>query len=120
MKAESTHHNLYAWQEAMKLVEMLYRDTKAFPNEEMFGLTAQIRRSAVSIPSNIAEGAARNSAGELRQFLGIACGSLAELETQLEASKRLGYLPLSSHAPDQLRRVGRLLIALRRSVKQEP
>jgi four helix bundle protein len=57
MEAKSTHHQLLAWQEAMKLVEFAYRDTKPFPKEEIFGLTAQIRRSAVSVPSNIAEGA---------------------------------------------------------------
>src|SRR5688572_32323174 len=87
-----THRDLAAWQEAMKLVEIVYRDTTSFPKEETYCLTMQIKKSAISIPSNIAEGAARNTSGELLQFLGIACGSLAELETQLELSVRLGYL----------------------------
>ena len=117
MADRSTHRDLHAWQEAMRLAEMLYRDSQAFPREEMFGLTAQMRRAAVSIPSNIAEGAARNSPGELCQFLGIACGSLAELETQVELSVRLGYLSSQCDTVVQLNRVGQLLVALRRSVK---
>ncbi|MGE5522818.1 MAG: four helix bundle protein [Rhodospirillaceae bacterium] len=117
MISASTHRELRAWQESMKLVEMLYRDTTGFPKVELFGLTTQMRRAAVSIPSNIAEGSARNSPGELGHFLGIACGSLAELETQIEISKRLGFLPAASDIFSQLSRVGQLLIALRRSVK---
>lgn len=117
MSGASTHRGLHAWQESMRLVEMLYRDTNRFPKEELFGLTTQIRRAAVSIPSNIAEGSARNSPGELGQFLGIACGSLAELETQTELSKRLGYLSAGSAVFPQLNRVGQLLVALRRSMK---
>src|SRR5262245_56156285 len=67
-------------------------ETARFPHEEMYGLKAQIRRAAVSVPSNIAEGAARGTSGELVQFLGFACGSLAELETQLELAVRLCYM----------------------------
>lgn len=117
MDAKSTHHQLLAWQEAMKLVELAYRDTKAFPKQEVFGLTAQIRRSAISVPSNIAEGAARNSCKELTQFLGIACGSLAEMQTQVELSARLGFLERNSELFSQLDRVGQLLTALRRSTR---
>ena len=80
----ATHRDLAAWQEAMRLVETVYRESADFPKQETFGLTSQIRRAAISIPSNLAEGAARNSPREWLQFLGIACGSLAELETQLE------------------------------------
>ena len=79
MTTQTTHYDLVAWQEAMKLVEAVYRDTEGFPNKEMFGLTAQIRRAAIFIPSNLAEGSARNSRKELVQFVGIACGSLAVL-----------------------------------------
>jgi four helix bundle protein len=86
----SNHKDLVAWREAMSLVEAVYRDTENFPRDETFGLRAQVRRAAVSVPSNIAEGSGRNSPGELRQFVGIASGSLAELETQLELSVRLG------------------------------
>lgn len=118
MDTPGTHRNLLAWREAMTLVEVVYRDTASLPQEEMFGLKAQIRRAAVSIPSNIAEGAGRNSPGELVQFLGIACGSLAELETQLELAIRLGYLKPDVGSLGQSGRVGMLLRTLRRSRKR--
>lgn len=86
-----SHHQLDAWKESMKLVKMIYHVTAGFPKEELYGLTSQMRRAAVSIPSNIAEGAARNSNRELLQFLIIARGSLSELETQLLIAKDLGY-----------------------------
>src|SRR5687768_16652515 len=101
MRAAFTHLDLLAWREAMTLVELVYRATADFPKAEMFGLTAQLRRAAVSVPSNIAEGAARNSSGEFAQFLGIACGSLAEVETQLELALRLGLLHATSDALNQ-------------------
>ena len=101
----------------MALVEVVYRDTANLPQEEMFGLKAQIRRAAVSVPSNIAEGAARNTPGELVQFLGIACGSLAELETQLELAIRLGYLKAGTDSIAQSSRVGMLVRTLRKSRK---
>jgi four helix bundle protein len=87
------------------------------PKREWFGLTAQTRRAAVSIPSNIAEGAGRNSTREYVQFLGIATASLAELETQLELGIMLKYLPPDVEALNHTRRVGRLLTALRKSTK---
>ena len=76
----------------MDLVGMIYVATRAFPKEEIYGLTSQIRRAGVSIPANISEGQGRNSQGEFRQFLGIAQGSLAELETLLIISGNLQYL----------------------------
>lgn len=76
----------------MALVEELYRLTTAFPKHEMYGLVSQMRRAAVSIPSNISEGAARHTKKELINFLHIAQGSVSELDTQLDISKRLGYL----------------------------
>jgi len=79
MTGTNTHRDLVAWQEAMKLVEFAYRDAARFPREEIFGLAAQIRRSAVSVSSNIAEGAARNSSREFAQYLGVASESVAEL-----------------------------------------
>src|SRR5687767_13986199 len=115
MDTPTTHRDLLAWQEAMTLVELVYRDTTGLPKEEMFGLKAQIRRVAVSVPSNIAEGAARNSSGELVQFLGIACGSLAELEAQLEIAIRLGYLKEDASSIAQSSRVGMLVRTLRKS-----
>src|ERR1700737_2650394 len=87
------YKNLLVWQKAMTLVSRIYEVTRTFPKEEMYGLTSQIRRAAVSIPSNIAEGQARLTVGEFRQFLGMARGSLAELDTQLVISQQLGYLP---------------------------
>jgi four helix bundle protein len=101
----------------MRLVEAIYRATALFPKEEVFGLVAQLRRSAVSIPSNIAEGAGRNSSKELLQFVGIANGSLSEVQTQLEIARRLGYLQPGSACPEQASRVGKLLIGLRRALQ---
>ncbi|PJC75307.1 MAG: hypothetical protein CO012_03670 [Syntrophobacterales bacterium CG_4_8_14_3_um_filter_49_14] len=77
------HYELKAWQEAMELVKEIYRVTRDFPKEEIYGLVSQMRRAAVSIPSNISEGAARGGDREFIQFLIIARGSLSELETQL-------------------------------------
>jgi len=81
----------------MNLVEMVYEITTSFPEEEKYGLVNQIRRSAISIPSNISEGAGRNSKKKFRNFLGIANGSLNELLTQLELSERLGYTNSKTH-----------------------
>lgn len=101
----------------MALGETVYRDTAGFPKEETFGLTAQIRRSAVSVPSNLAESAARNPSGELLQFLGFACGSMAELETQLELAVRPGFLQSNAEIIDQMNHVGKLVRTLRKSMK---
>lgn len=118
MAAVTTHRDLIAWQEALRLVEIVYRDTAAFPREEMFGLMTQIRRAAVSVPSNIAEGSARRTTGELLQFLGIARGSLAELETQLELAVRLGFMKSTAEAGNQAVRVGKLVSALMKSLER--
>ena len=91
MKAQS-YQDLILWQKAMDLAELIYKSTSGFPKEEIYGLTSQMRRSAVSIPSNIAEGRSRNTKGEFLQFLGISKGSLSELETQVLLSVRLNYL----------------------------
>ena len=102
----------------MDLVSKIYVSTRAFPKEEMYGITSQIRRAGVSVPANIAEGQGRNSRGEFRQFLGIAQGSLAELETLLIISGNLQYLTPSG--TDELlikcREVGRLLAGLKNSI----
>ena len=116
MSFRSSHRNLLAWQQAMDLVEVVYLETATFPREETYGLTSQIKRCAISVPSNIAEGAARNSSRELRHFLGIACGSMAELETQLELAIRLRFLKPNARSVSQLGRVRSLVIALRRSL----
>ena len=83
---------LTVWEKSMELVEVVYKLTKNFPDNEKFNLVSQINRSAVSIPSNIAEGKGRNSDKEFKQFLYIARGSLFELRTQLELSRRLGFI----------------------------
>ena len=86
------YRELIVWQKAMDLVIEAYRLTRAFPREELYGLTNQVRRAAVSIPSNIAEGQARQSKAEFRNFLSIAQGSRAEVETQLTIAMRLDYI----------------------------
>jgi four helix bundle protein len=88
----SSYKNLFVWQKGMNLCEDVYLVTKAFPSTEIYGLTSQIRRCCVSIPSNIAEGNARGSKSAYKQFLRIAFASAAELETQLMIAQRIGYL----------------------------
>ena len=87
----SSHRNSVAWQKGMQLAALIYKVTQGFPVDERFGLTNQLRRAAVSIPSNIAEGKGRLSTGELIQFLGIARGSTLEVQTQLELASMLGF-----------------------------
>ncbi len=90
--------DLKVWQKAIDLVADVYRHTKSFPKEEIYGLTSQIRRSAVSIPCNIAEGQGRLTKGEFKQFQGHARGSLLELQTQITIAKRLEFLDEASAA----------------------
>ena len=89
---EKPHKKLIAWQKSMDLVVSIYETTKSFPREETYGLTSQMRRSAVSAPSNIAEGAAGRSNDQFKNFLSIAIGSLNELNTQIEIAFRVGYI----------------------------
>jgi len=117
----SQHYkDLIAWQKAMDLVSMLYDATEDFPKRETYSLTDQMRRAAVSIPSNIAEGQAHFSRREFRHFLRHSCGSLAELETQILIAQRRNYLSESQTA-ELLRRtheVGRILNGLLKSLKE--
>lgn len=92
---ERRHMKMAIWQDAMTLVELVYQATGAFPAEERFGLVSQMRRAAVSVPCNIAEGAARGSDREFIRYLYIARGSLAEVETQMLIAGQLGYLTSS-------------------------
>lgn len=87
-----SYKDLIVWQKSMDLVQMVYQATKEFPREELYGLTNQLSRAVVSIPSNIAEGHAHRSTAEFRNFLSIARGSLAEVDTQLIIAERLNYL----------------------------
>jgi four helix bundle protein len=101
------YKQLLAWQAAMDLCEATYRITDGFPRREMFGLTAQLRKSSVSVPSNIAEGEGRFTSGERRQFLSQARGSLFELEAQFIIAQRVGYLHDSETAGkiEEVRRI---------------
>src|SRR5688572_31689285 len=108
------HYDLEAWKESRKLVSIVYRVTQAFPKEEMFGLTAQMRRASVSIPSNIAEGAARTGSREYAQFLSVARGSLSELETQLFIACDLGYMSSEHPVLAMVNRVSKLVSGLHR------
>jgi len=93
MSGIKTHKDLDVWKEAIAVAKEVYKLTESFPQEETYGLTSQMRRAAVSIASNIAEGAARNSTKEFIQSLYIALGSLAELETQLLLARELEFVP---------------------------
>jgi four helix bundle protein len=86
------HRSLRAWQQAVELVGSIYRLTGAFPDTERYGLTSQMQRAAVSVPANIAEGAARAGTKELLRFLSFATGSLSELDTLVEVAVNLGYI----------------------------
>jgi four helix bundle protein len=100
----------------MDLVRAVYLVSRDFPKEESYGLTAQVRRSAVSIPSNIAEGAARSGKRQFLQFLGVAKGSLSELETQLLIACQLGYVPPKHEIFGKLEHLSSLLSGLHRSL----
>ena len=112
------HHELQVWQEAIDLVEEAYRLTSAFPREELYGLTSQMRRAAVSVPSNIAEGAARQSEREFLQFLIIARNSLSELETQVLIAEKLGYVKSMKPIMQRISKVFGLLGGLICALKQ--
>lgn len=110
--------DLIVWQKAMELVAEVYRLAKKLPKEELFALSDQIRRSAISIPSNIAEGQGRNSTKEFIQFLAIAKGSKAELETQLLLCVKIDYLNESEiqMAINLIQEVGKMLNALQKTL----
>ena len=113
--------DLETWQRAMDLVEEVYEETKKFPREELYGLTNQLRRAAVSIPSNIAEGQGRDSVKEFLHYLAIAYGSLCEAETQILIASRLKYLeaPQTTKLMNRAGEVGRLLNGLSRSLAKQ-
>ena len=115
------HKRLDAWSLSMEFAVQVYKASAAFPSEERFGLTAQVRRSAVSVPSNIAEGAARQTKKEFLSFLHVSQGSASEVDTQLELANRLGFLSDDSHMSlvRTLERVDRLISGLIRSLREE-
>jgi len=112
---------MIVWQKSMAFVTAIYKVTAVFPNSEQFGVTSQIRRSAVSVPSNIAEGLGRRSDGDFIRFLQIAMGSLFELQTQLKISFNLGLLPETECNTffSQSREVERMLTNLIQKLKQK-
>jgi len=109
-----SYRDLVVWKKSMAFVLDVYRCTQAFPKIETYGLTSQLRRAAVSVPSNIAEGQARRSTGEFKQFLGNARGSLTEVETQILIARDLGYLEsqISEKLLDAAGEIGRMLNGL--------
>lgn len=117
--AVQSYRQLIAWQKAMELVTQIYNLTNDFPKTEIYGLTSQIRRAAVSIPSNIAEGQGRDSTKEFLHHLSIAYGSLMELETQLLIAESLTYLPAETakFTLEKTAETGRLINGLSRSLK---
>ncbi|HLW41315.1 MAG TPA: four helix bundle protein [Flavobacterium sp.] len=112
-----SHKDLKVWQESMDLVVELYNLTYSFPKEELFALTSQIKRSAISIPSNIAEGAGRNGKAEFRRFLYIALGSASELETQIEISYRLKFIENIENLESKIRFIKSMLSKLIKSLE---
>lgn len=114
-----THHDLDVWQRSITYVTQIYHITNKFPASELYGLTNQVRRAAVSIPSNISEGAARNTTKDFNHFLAITLGSIAELETQLMISKNLEFLSSNDFDSllDELIIIRKMTIGLKKSLK---
>ena len=120
MSVIKRYTDLVAWQKAMDLVQEVYQITKSFPKEELYGLRSQLRRSAVSVPSNIAEGHCRNGRREFVHHLSIALGSLGEAETQMLIAHRLGYLDQKTVAifMEQAAEAGRVVVGLMHSLER--
>ena len=115
-----SYRDLVAWQKAMDLVTSVYRTTAKYPREEIYGLVSQMRRAAVSVPSNIVEGQGRHGIAEFRHFLRQACGSLMELETQILIAERLNYMTPAETATmlESAAEVGKILNGLLHSLQQ--
>lgn len=113
------HKDLDVWKKGMALVEEVYRLTANFPSNEIYGLTNQLRRAAVSIPSNIAEGSARKGDKELLYFTNVATGSLAEIETQLLIGVRLKYIKEQNEIFDKITEVRKLLLGFRNYINKK-
>jgi four helix bundle protein len=121
MPRVQSYRDLIVWQKSIELVLEIYRATQDFPKTETYGLVSQLRRAAVSVPSNVAEGHARLSTGEFKQFLGHARGSLMEVETQVLISQRLGYINpgQSSNLLNRTTEVGKVLNGLLNSLNRK-
>jgi len=113
------HRKLVVWHKSMELVREIYQITAAFPKNEEYGLSSQMRRAAVSVPSNLAEGAARKGNKEFKQFLNIAQGSLSELDTQVELAQMLGYVVSERHNElmSKMTEISKMLYGLSNALK---
>jgi len=113
------HRKLKVWHKAMNLVSDVYRITNEFPKDEVYGLSPQMRRAAVSVPSNLAEGAGRKGSKEFKQFLNIAQGSLSELDTQIELARMLGYISQQEYEEliMKITEISKMLYGLSNSIK---
>lgn len=116
-----SHRDLVVWQRSMHLVSSIYAQSAQFPKEERFGLTSQMRRAAISVPSNIAEGRARKGTAEYVRFLRIALGSIAELETQVDVAKNLNFLKEVAYNELMMlaKEVGSMLVATIRTLERK-
>lgn len=112
------HRKLDVWKKSMEFVKAIYQATETFPKAEIYGLTSQMRRAAVSVPSNLAEGAARKGNKEFLQFLNIAQGSISELDTQIELSLMLNYFNKNVYTDlmEKLNTISKMLFGLSRSL----
>jgi len=121
MSTLKSYRDLGVWAKSIDLVEQIYRASRVFPADERFGLTSQVRRAAVSVPSNIAEGAARTTTGEFLQGLSVASGSLAEMETQVIIANRLDMLAVSEmdRLLAQSAEISKMLGGLKRSLESK-
>jgi four helix bundle protein len=117
-----SYKDLVVWQKSITLVKLVYQLTRSFPMDEKFGLVSQMRRAAVSVPSNLAEGHARNTTGEFIQFISHAEGSLAELETQIILAVELAFCSSAEAQPLQglIEEIQKMANALRRSLASRP
>lgn len=115
------HRKLDVWKMSMEFVREIYQVTESFPKSEVYGLTSQMRRSAISIPSNLAEGAARKGTKEFSQFLNIAQGSISELDTQIELSLMLSYIDkrIYEDLMEKLNAISKMLFGLSRSLSKK-
>jgi four helix bundle protein len=115
-----SYRDLEVWQKSMRLAKRVYQVTQKFPSEERFGLTNQLRRAAVSVPSNLVEGHARFGSGEFSRFISITMGSVAELETQILLSSELGYVgpDVANEILAELDAIGKMLRGLAKSIER--
>ena len=114
-----THKDLDVYKLCLNLVEDIYKLTKSFPASENFGLTSQLRRAAVSLPSNITEGASRASTKDFIRFLNISSGSLAEIETQLVIAERIGYITFKEDLKNNITTIRKMIYRLKQSLNNK-